>query len=345
MKNTKNFSKEIISMFTNDIKIKEIGTKFGFHTDSIRKFLKRNGYETPNSTEANRKYPVNHNYFNKINTEEKAYILGFLYADGYINHKRNLIQLNLQEKDKAILIKINNLIQPQKPLTFIASNKYNKNKHINVQNGFRMEIASKEMTKDLLNLGCVPKKTYFLKFPKENMIPAYLFHHFIRGFFDGDGCICLFYVKNKPVSIVNFIGTKIFCQGLSNFLNKTINIKCKVNESPRYAKEIGGIMFGGTRQILKFFNLIYKNATIFLNRKKNKFEQFKIEIINYLKNNKSNNVYKNVKGSKNPWRVIKRFNDKTITVGTYSKYKQAVIFSKKWDKRNKQIPWFESISL
>ena len=193
MKNTKDFTEQITSMFINGIKIKKIGIELGFHTDSIRKFLKRNQFKTPNRNEGNRKYEVNHNFFNKIDTEEKAYILGFLYADGYVSTKRNLIGLTLQESDIEIITKINKIIHKDKPLVFINTKKYHPGK--NWQNSLRMEIASKQMTNDLVRLGCIPNKTYFLKFPAYEIIPEFLFHHFIRGFFDGDGCISISYRK------------------------------------------------------------------------------------------------------------------------------------------------------
>lgn len=123
-----------------------------------------------------KKYNVNSNYFNIIDTSEKAYWLGFLYADGY--NSTTYIQLGISSID------INHLRKYRKSLnsTHPISNKKN-------DNTVNITISDKQITKDLTKLGCINNKTYKGKFPNYNQIPQIYMRDFIRGFFDGDGCI------------------------------------------------------------------------------------------------------------------------------------------------------------
>ena len=88
--------------------------------------LKRNGYEAKSASELKRKYPIQEDFFDVIDTEEKAYVLGLLYADGYNNTDRNSVSLSLKESDKEILEKVTSLIQPTKPLSYLDTSTQKK---------------------------------------------------------------------------------------------------------------------------------------------------------------------------------------------------------------------------
>ena len=71
------------------------------------------------------------------------------------------------------------------------------------------------MWEALNNKGCVPNKSLTLTFPSKDIVPSNLLRHFIRGYVDGDGCICV----TKPEKIeLNVLGTKEFLQGVLDFL-------------------------------------------------------------------------------------------------------------------------------
>ena len=117
--------------------------------------------------------------FEKIDTEEKAYWLGFLDADGCIHNGRNYdygIELGLQEQDYSHLVKFKDFIE-----------KDNKICYREKINSYRYQFKNKTMNKDLINLGCVPHKSLILKFPDEDQVPDNFLIPFIRGYFDGDG--------------------------------------------------------------------------------------------------------------------------------------------------------------
>lgn len=234
-----------------------------------------------------RVYEVNHNFFDVINTEEKAYVLGFLYADGMNQERRNgnnHISFTQLEQDKDILEKINTCMESTYPL----------HESIQETNGklkYKLSICSKQLSKSASNLGAVPNKSLILQFPNKNIFKSKnLIRHFIRGYFDGDGCIWdgkpkIMTVKNekKPGTTrqrvvhnvkFTFTGCFDFIDKLQDYLVLELNLKkTKLNFSKaKETKHICTMEYSGRNQVKKLYDFMYKNATIFGNRKKLKFE-------------------------------------------------------------------------
>lgn len=133
----------------------------------------------------NKKHNLNESFFEKIDSEEKAYFLGLMYSDGYIfssKHTKGL-GIQLQEPDKELLIKFNQCLKSNYPLMVV------KRLDENHQNCIRLYGYSKKIAEDLTKQGCFENKTKKLQFPSCNQVPSNLIHHFIRGYFDGDGCV------------------------------------------------------------------------------------------------------------------------------------------------------------
>ena len=184
---------------------------------AINSLLRRNGYVAKSASELKRKYPIQEDFFDVIDTQEKAYILGLLYADGYNNTDRNSINLSLKESDKEILDKITKLIQPSKPLRYINTYKARQKEGFeNSQNQYRLVITNKHISQRLVELGCGKAKTHNLTFPTEEQVPSCLIRHFVRGYFDGDGCI------SGAVKKVDIVGTEKFLKTVQVILLKEI---------------------------------------------------------------------------------------------------------------------------
>lgn len=177
---TKDQKEELFELYkTFEYSYKELSQKFNKSVSSISCLLMREGLKGKFENNHSRTYPINQYYFDNIDCEEKAYFLGFLYADG-CNHKNNTkISMFLKEEDKNILIKLNNLLQPTKPLT------YRKAGIGTAQYG--IQISNKRVSDNLNILGCIPNKTFTLDFPNNNQVPNSFLMIFIRGYFDGDG--------------------------------------------------------------------------------------------------------------------------------------------------------------
>jgi len=170
-------------MYTKDgLTPREIGEKFGVKRHQINYILEKNGVQK-NSSDCKRKYEINEYYFDNIDTPNKAYILGFLYADGcnHIKHN-NTITLELQQKDADILELIKNEIGSSKPLYWFNTIRTDGVERHMVS----MVLNSKHMCEMLSKCGCVHKKTFLLEFP--DFLEERLYSHFIRGYFDRDGC-------------------------------------------------------------------------------------------------------------------------------------------------------------
>lgn len=215
------------------------------------------------------KYNLNENFFDVVDSESKAYFLGLLLADGSISKNNRVLKISLQENDKHILETFKNQIKSNSPLFFTKSK--NK-KHSNY---YTLTLYSKKICEDLIKLGCVNNKSKYLKWNVSD-IPNEIQNHFIRGYFDGDGCFSYRFHKKKYLkSVVNFTSTKDFCIGLQILIkelfsyNSYMSTRHKNNKSNNRTIEITGNI-----QVFNLLNWVYKNSTIFLLRKRKKVEEF-----------------------------------------------------------------------
>lgn len=235
-------------------------------------------------------YHCNETFFEKIDTQEKAYVLGFMYADGcnqILSEKQTdrAISICQLEQDVDILEKINKAMDSSYVL-----HKYVQDTNDKVK--YRLYIRSYKLSEDLIHLGCIPRKSLTLQFPDKQLIPKELMHHFIRGYFDGDGCIwegkpkiAIYKDKNgvpKERFVHNmkftFTGCFSFIDPLQDYLVETLGFKkTKLNYSKAKNKDnntsenVCTMEYSGKKQIEKFFNYLYKDATIYGNRKHQKF--------------------------------------------------------------------------
>lgn len=209
-----------------------------------------------------RKYTLKEDYFDKIDSSDKAYFLGLLYADGYNCTKRGFIRLTLHDKDINILIKLNKLLIHSKPIY------KEKNKPHSI-----IYISSRYMSNRLVELGCGGIKTFNLKFP--SWLNENLYNDFIRGYFDGDGTI--YYNKANKNFRVELIGTDSFIGSIQDIMcNKLGFSKTKLYKKPKHiesGKNISSLIIGSTNQARKFKEWIYSDANLYLERKYNKFKE------------------------------------------------------------------------
>lgn len=219
-----------------------------------------------------RKYKIDETTFDEMNTEEKAYFLGFLYADGYMNDKAGAIVLQLAEEDGEILEKLNKIIKSSKPLQSINMDCKRK-MGVNAQNGIRLTINSQQIYKNILRLGCEPRKTFTLRFPTTEQVPPHLIRHFIRGYFDGDGCLVGYFPSRgngrQFQGDVKIVSTLEFVKELCNKSNE-IGISTNITKRFRDDKNTYNYQLSGNLNVVKFIEWIYSDSNIFLKRKREK---------------------------------------------------------------------------
>lgn len=255
-----NLEKYICEQYNNGRSIASIVKETKLHTKLVSDLLKRNNIKIRDNTIVSRKYKLNENYFDEINTGNKAYVLGILYADGNIGSKKNTVCLSLSKDDVDVLEKIKNDMESERPLYFRNFKKYNRNQN----DQYALIVNSKHMHTIIQKYNLIPCKTHYLQYPdflKDNQ-----HSHFLRGVLDGDGCIHKPYGKNGKVKLVDICGTKSFCDGAKKIIEKFLDIHCSVIRV-RNGDSTYKITISGGLQVKKFLKWIYSDADIFMERK------------------------------------------------------------------------------
>ena len=251
--------KKIIRDYNNGKSLMQLAAQFKYDKRTIRKYLKANGIRTRTHIEVCRKLRYDENFFSKIQTEAQAYFYGLLLSDGY--NRNNGFALSLQAQDREILDAFTKHLGYDGKLRFIKRRKENH------KDNFQLQINSTKISSDLSAFGCIRAKSHKTYFPK---IPSSLYNHFIRGVFDGDGCI----FTNGNAHIFNIVGNRSLIKTIQIVLmDKCILNKTKLQTTKKRAKNIVTVQYGGAKQVCRIRDYLYKDATIFLMRKKLYFER------------------------------------------------------------------------
>ena len=260
---------EIKDMYLNqNISSTQIANIMGAKRYQINYILEKNGIAKTFS-EARREYGLDEHYFDEIDTPNKAYILGFLYADGYNNDINHTVVLTLHERDKNTLEKIRKELKCEKPLYHISSVNKHDRKPRELES---LILASKHMSETIKKWGLIPNKTFTLEFPK--FLSDNLVSHFIRGYFDGDGCAYIEKrVDRQDRLFVSIMSSTKFCYGMQQYLEK-IGLKMNVNHPTDKNENNSIIRTTKKDNVKKFMDYIYKDADLYMERKRKKFEEF-----------------------------------------------------------------------
>jgi hypothetical protein len=136
--------------------------------------------------------------FNNIDTEEKAYWLGFIYADGTNGKNNNLFRISLSIKDEQHILLFKKCIESEHKITYAETNDPFGYGGGEVYKSAILSISSKEISQALKKLGINGNKTTYSQLPQ---IDEKFWSHFIRGYFDGDGSITYSIGKTGKVLI------------------------------------------------------------------------------------------------------------------------------------------------
>ena len=198
--------------------------------------------------------------FDKIDTEEKAYWLGFLFADGNVATNSNIVSITLKGEDACHLEKFKMFLNASNDVKLCIQKINNKEYSV-----CKFSVCNKHFKNTLVNLGCIPRKSLVLEFPHLNIFKQHdLVYHFIRGYVDGDGCLT--FSKSRRLEL-NILGTKEFLEGIRNiFPNKFASI----HKIKRLTTNVYKISNCGNNADEVSYKL-YNNATIYLDRKFNRF--------------------------------------------------------------------------
>lgn len=240
-------------------------TSWFYKTGKLKKKFRYGG---PDRRVQRTKACINVDFFKKW-SPEMAYVLGYFAADGCMfTNSGGSKYISFTSTDYNLLEKVKKLVNSKHKITL--KKKYNQN----CKDAFLLQIGCKEMYEDLINLGFLPNKESRLKLPK---IPKKYFRHFIRGYFDGDGCVAYGYFKrsdrnNKdyPYVQVCFAYANI---GFLKHISKILSENLGTNQG--YINKYRDHLYYSKKDAIKLFHYMYKNVSKnhYLERKYNKFKK------------------------------------------------------------------------
>ena len=230
--------------------------KYGVRRQTISEHLKKRGYEVVNYQNRCR---IIETIFDEIDSEEKAYWLGFIYADGSIGSSEHKLEINLATKDKTHLQKFADFIGKTDGVRE-CTNFSNKG---TAETIVRFQVRNKHLWNTLNNYGCTPRKSLTLEFPNLDIFKTEeLVFDFIRGYCDGDGTLGLYNIgeTEKLRENLGFVGTEKFLIKITEILGQYCKVTLKqdnnafrITYSNKKAREVA--------------RKLYENSTIYLDRK------------------------------------------------------------------------------
>jgi len=256
----------IYKMYKDGTKVSDIAKDFGVTNSTIYTRLNRRYGPLGKERAVNkRKYTVDESFFEIIDTQEKAYIIGWFYSDGSNSVSPNIAKIDVAEDSVDILIKIREVIGSNARI-IPMKNSANSYAGENAQMLYRLGIYNKKVSKQIAALGICGNVTYTRTWPEwlsEDLEP-----HFIRGLIDGDGCIS---IGKKKGFTISYYGTKMMCEGFSKVLSKIgVDHRHKIDKNGHHS-----IRIMKQAECVKFADYIYNDATIYLNRKHDKYLEIK----------------------------------------------------------------------
>lgn len=241
--------------------VNAIGRDLGVSGITVQRHLKKMGVKIRNFQESMkecRAYNVNDNYF-KTQSHNMAYILGFIASDGCVSKDTNHIIFDIQECDEEILYKIKKELEYEGPIQHYTNNsgcKYS-----------RLKICSSVIKRDLEYYGIAPKKTFTLRPPL--FLDEKYYISYIRGYFDGDGCIYInhqkykynWYICGARKEVIEWIMEVLLNKyGIISYLHSSTRILSQGD--PFYSAQIYK-----KDTIQKLFEILYIPNSLYLERK------------------------------------------------------------------------------
>lgn len=246
--------------------LEEVKKKYNLSLPTISKILKDvDKYKKAQIFNPNLK----EHYFEIIDSEDKAYFLGLIIADGNVfvsngGNRQASISITLDLKDEYMLLKFKECV----------------NTNTNIGHDGRgcgtIAVRSNIMANELAQYGIVPRKTFIAYLPK---VEDKYMSHLIRGIMDGDGSI---HSKQSPrddghnryLHSISFCGTYELMTNISDYIYKYLNLNVKPKVYKYKDKSLSEMKIQNINDMFKFGQWIYENSTIYLKRKKNIYNEF-----------------------------------------------------------------------
>lgn len=260
---------DIVNLYVNQgYTIPQIRNKYSCRTQTVMDILNTNGVDTSENERKSVNRLLDHNYFSNIDTEEKAYFLGMLMADGSIRTQGNekpTITLELIDLDVVEKLKI--AVNADSTISKSA-----RNRGRNENPTYTLQLRSEKMAEDLHKHGVVNNKTY-LTTRLYKTISKDLERHYLRGLTDGDGSL----YKSKDrwfLAITN--GHVDFLEDVQDWLQELIPDLKRVKTYD--GETVARITYSG-KTAKKVCEALYSNSTVHMNRKKDLADKLVEDIV------------------------------------------------------------------
>jgi DNA-directed RNA polymerase specialized sigma24 family protein len=234
-----------------------ISEQLGISTPAVVFYLRTSNIQLRSLSDACRVHELDERVFRVIDTEEKAYWLGFLTADAGISDQCDL-RVNLQMRDKEQLEELQLFLQTTYPVR-----EYHEIKPTYERHGYYLDWHSRRMVADLAQLGLGPRKSKTVRWSKG--VPANLHNHYLRGIFDGDGTWSS--MNKKGTAGWHLIGNRMFLLDVQPIMMDACTLRKTKLIDHHTTPEIAILSWTGSRQVMRIANWMYKDATVFLPRK------------------------------------------------------------------------------
>ena len=246
----------IIELYESGESAESIGKIYGCYDTTILDLLNRNDVKTERRREFHnfKKYDVNEEFFDIINSESKAYWLGFLLADGHVSTDGKII-LALQSRDYDHLEKFRDAVSSNHPIHYREED-----------DAYFLNIGSRRMKESLYRKGFHNQKSLGFDVPKVvSEVPYDLENHFIRGYFDGDGSVGIYkqtHYPDKPMYNFSIMGIKPFL----DYISGVAGIYSQIKYDDR-TQNMHFLVTRSKKNIMKYKDFMYRDANIFMDRK------------------------------------------------------------------------------
>ncbi|MDA1616399.1 hypothetical protein PDK03_07280 [Bacillus cereus group sp. TH204-1LC] len=243
---------ELIAMYQSGMSVRAISKEIGEYQQAIATTLDRYIERKPKKT-----IKVNPNYFESIDSEDKAYFLGFIAADGALVDNGQgvmVLTISIKKDDRVILDKLKECLESEHNIQELPRNQV------------RLSLANKKLASDLISHGIEQRKSLTMG-KMLHHIPEEHRRHFIRGYFDGDGSVftCTTGRPGSPrtTRYIAIRGTKEFLEEIQEY--------CGIKGHIQFNTGTHQLRCGAEADVTKFRDLIYTDSTFCLERKRERF--------------------------------------------------------------------------
>lgn len=255
--------KMVVERYKNGETFSDIAKELDTNRSYLWKIATKSyGVETYQTSGYPKKFDMNIHTFKNIHNEKTMYLLGLIYTDGHISKARKRLHFVTTDKDQMENFKT--CLESTQDYFTVPETENSKRQ-------YRIAVSYEPMIDDLLDY--VPQSSKETKRINKEIVDSNSFNHFLRGFFDGDGCV------TKEGGQVIFTGNKELMASLENIIEEkygitasgTNKIKGGFVKNENHNTYHLGYYHNSSCQ--KFYKLFYDNANLYLTRKKNIFDK------------------------------------------------------------------------